>query len=264
MILDELAAYAKQRVESDLSEIPLSEMKGKAFALPKDDFIFEKTLKKSGVRIISEVKKASPSKGIISEDFPYVEIAKEYEKVGADCISVLTEPKWFLGSDEIFREVRKVTSLPMIRKDFTIDPYQIYQAKVLGADAVLLICALLDTNTIREYLRICDSLGLSALVETHNEDEIRSAIDAGARIIGVNNRNLKDFSVDLNTASSLQIKIPDDTIFVAESGILSPEDGIKLAKDGADALLIGEALMRCKDKKAFIQKIKEYAYESES
>lgn len=262
MILDELAAHARERVAKDLEEISLSEVKGKAFALPKGDFCFERTLKEDGVSIISEVKKASPSKGIISKDFPYIEIAKEYEEAGASCISVLTEPKWFLGSDEIFKEVRAITRLPIIRKDFTIDPYQIYQAKVLGADAVLLICALLDTSTIKVYLKICDALGLSALVETHNEEEIASAIKAGARIIGVNNRNLKDFSVDLNTASSLQVEIPKETIFVAESGILSPEDGIKLVESGADALLIGEALMKCNDKKSFIKEIKEYAYEA--
>lgn len=264
MILDELAAHAKERVATDSNRIPLSKIKENAFALPKGNFCFEKALKEDGVSIISEVKKASPSKGIISQDFPYIEIANEYQAAGASCISVLTEPKWFLGSDEIFEQVRAVSSLPMIRKDFTIDPYQIYQAKVLGADAVLLICALLDTGTIKKYVNICDSLGISALVETHNEEEINSAIKAGARIIGVNNRNLKDFSVDLNTASSLQTQVPLGTIFVAESGILSPKDGIKLVSDGADALLIGEALMKCDNKQAFIKEIKEYPYDSQN
>ncbi len=255
MILDELADYAKIRVDEDKQKISFDEMKNKALSLPKDDFIFEKTLRKSQVSIISEVKKASPSKGVIAEDFPYVEIAMAYEKAGANCVSVLTEPKWFLGSDAIFTEIRKHISLPMLRKDFTVDAYQIYQAKVMGADAVLLICALLDTATIREYLGICEELGLSALVETHNEEEVQSALQSGARIIGVNNRNLKDFTVNLDNANDLKKHVPKEIIFVAESGIVVPEDGVKLLKNGANALLIGEALMRCDDKKQFIADI---------
>lgn len=259
MILDELAAHAKERVALDKETVSLEEIKAQALALPKGDFIFEKTLKlgaeKDGVAIISEVKKASPSKGVISPDFPYLQVAKSYEEHGCHCMSVLTEPKWFLGSDSIFCEIRQQSNLPMIRKDFTIDEYQIYQAKVMGADAVLLICALLDTETIINYLNICEILGISALVETHDETELLSAQTAGARIIGVNNRNLKDFSVNLNNASSLRKKLDKDVIFVAESGILTPEDGISLVKDGANALLIGEALMRAEDKNSFLQGI---------
>lgn len=262
MILDELANHAKERVEMDKKSCSLDEMKEKAESLPKGDFIFEKTLQKSsdakGVAIISEVKKASPSKGVISPDFPYLETAKTYEKIGCDCISVLTEPKWFLGSDDIFREIRAEVKLPMIRKDFTVDAYQIYQAKVMGADAVLLICALLDTETVKKYLEICDTLGISALVETHDEVELQSAQEAGARIIGVNNRNLKDFSVNLENASDLKKKLKKDVIFVAESGISSIEDGVKLVKSGANALLIGEAFMRAGDlegKKSFLKGI---------
>ncbi len=260
MILDELANYAKERVSFDKKILAFDVIKEQAVALPKGDFRFEKTLQSNRLSLICEVKKASPSKGIISKDFPYVEIAKSYEASGASCISVLTEPKWFLGSDQIFTEIRRVVSIPMLRKDFTVDPYQIYQAKIMGADAVLLICALLDTETIRQYIEICDTLGISALVETHNREEIQSAIQAGARIIGVNNRNLKDFSVDLENSSFLTKEIPDDTLFVAESGILTPQDGIALIENGADALLIGEALMRSNDIAGFIQSIKEYPY----
>lgn len=255
-ILDQLAEYAKERVAKDQEKISLEEMKSRAFALEKGDFSFEKALKREKPALICEVKKASPSKGIISHDFPYLEIAKSYERAGATCLSVLTEPKWFMGSDEIFSEIRSATDLPMLRKDFTVDAYQIYQSKVMGADCILLICAILDTETIKNYKNICDSLGLSVLVETHDETEIASALSAGASILGVNNRNLKDFSVNLNHASELKKCVPEGITFVAESGISSSEDGIKLVKEGADALLIGEALMRSEDKSGFVNRVK--------
>lgn len=259
MILDELADHARERVAEDKKSVTLEEMKSQALALVEQDkepFRFEKALahgyETQGLAVIGEVKKASPSKGVISPDFPYLEIAKTYEDIGCHCMSVLTEPKWFLGGDEIFCEIRKTNSLPMIRKDFTIDPYQIYQAKVMGADAVLLICALLDAPTLATYFGICETLGLSALVETHDEEELAMAEGIGARIIGVNNRNLKDFSVNLGNASSLRKKLSSDVIFVAESGIATPEDGVNLIQEGANALLIGEALMRSGDKKGFL------------
>lgn len=248
MILDELAAHARERVAEAKKRISAEEMRRMAEAFPRGDFRFERTIKKPGMSFICEVKKASPSKGVIAEDFPYTEIAEAYERAGADCVSVLTEPKWFLGSDEIFREIRSKISLPMIRKDFTVDAYQIYEAKVMGADAVLLICALLSTETIREYLEICDRLGLTALVETHDENEIVSAMAAGARVIGVNNRNLKNFTVDFGNSAKLREKIPADAAFVAESGVKGPEDIRALAAIGANAVLVGEALMRSADK----------------
>ncbi len=257
MILDELADYARERVAMGKEAVSFAEMKAKAMNLAKGDFRFEKALERQNPAVICEVKRASPSKGIISEDFPYVEIAKEYEDIGATCISVLTEPKWFLGSDAIFREIRANVELPMIRKDFTVDAYQIYEAKVMGADALLLICALLDTDTIKEYLEICDQLGITALVETHNEAEIKSAIEAGARVLGVNNRNLKDFTVNLTHASDLKKYVPEGILFVAESGIVVAEDGRKLLGNGADALLIGEALMRSGDKAQFLKELAE-------
>lgn len=259
MILDDLANHARERVAIDKKSVSLDEMKQKALSMLVGDFRFEKALKNSSVGFICEVKKASPSKGIISADFPYLKTALEYEKIGATCMSVLTEPKWFLGSDKIFTEIRNQVSIPMLRKDFTIDPYQIYQAKVMGADAVLLICALLDTQTIIDYLEICKTLGLCALVETHNQEEIESALKANATILGVNNRNLKDFTVDLNNASNLRKLIPEDVIFVAESGIATPMDGIDLIKSGANALLIGEALMKTADKCNFLAEIKQGA-----
>ena len=196
---------------------------------------------------------------MIDPQFDYFGIAGQYEEAGADCISVLTEPKWFLGSDEIFRAIRLTVDVPMLRKDFTVDEYQIYEAKVMGADAVLLICALLDTDKLREYLAICDKLGLSALVETHDETEMQSAVAAGARLIGVNNRNLRDFSVDLGNAARLRAGAPEGTIFVAESGVSCPEDAAKLRQAGADAILVGEFLMRSLDKKRALQALREAA-----
>lgn len=248
MILDELAAYAAYRVAQSSEDVPLETIRRMAEEMPGGDFRFERALKKQGMSFICEVKKASPSKGIIAEDFPYVKIAKEYERAGADCVSVLTEPKWFLGSDEIFKEIRRAISLPMIRKDFTVDAYQIYEAKVMGADAVLLICALLSTPAIREYLAICDELGMTALVEAHDEAEIASAVEAGARVIGVNNRNLKNFTVDFSNSARLRASIPHTAVFVAESGVKGPEDIAALKSVGADAVLVGEALMRAEDK----------------
>lgn len=256
MILNKIAEHARNRVEVDKKTITYDEIVTKANSMPKGNFRFEKVLKKKETSFICEIKKASPSKGIISKDFPFMKIAEEYKQIGADCISVLTEPKWFLGSDEIFKKIRQKVSLPMLRKDFTVDEYQIYQSKLLGADAVLLICSILDTKKLQHYISICDDLGLSALVETHDISEINSAIDAGARIIGVNNRNLKDFTVDLSNSMNLKKHIPDDIIFVAESGIKTPSDAISLIKSGANALLIGEALMRSENKGAFINQIK--------
>lgn len=259
MILDELAAHARERVAAAKARVPLEEIRAQAEALPRGDFPFEKALAGREAAFICEVKKASPSKGVIDPQFDYLGIAGQYEEAGADCISVLTEPKWFLGSDDIFRAIRLTVDVPMLRKDFTVDEYQIYEAKVMGADAVLLICALLDTNTLREFLAICDRLGLSALVETHDEAEMQSASQAGARLIGVNNRNLKDFSVDLGNAARLRADAPEGTVFVAESGVSCPEDAARLRQAGADAILVGEYLMRAPDKQGALQALREAA-----
>lgn len=243
-ILDELAAYARERVESAKIKIPLSEIRAMAEQSGKCCFEFEKALGSPGISFICECKKASPSKGIISDDFPYMNIAKEYDKAGADCISVLTEPKWFLGSDEYLKAIAAAVSVPCIRKDFLVDEYMIYEAKALGAKAVLLICSILDSARIREYISICDSLGISALVEAHDADEVYMALNSGARMIGVNNRNLKDFSVDTSNSGKLRALVPNDIIFVAESGVKTANDIKALSNAGADAVLIGETLMR--------------------
>ncbi len=224
--------------------------------MTKGSFAFENALKKPDISFICECKKASPSKGLIAPDFPYLQIAKEYEMAGADCISVLTEPKWFLGSDGYLSEISESVSIPCLRKDFLVDEYMIYEARLLGASAVLLICAILSEAQIEEYIHICDNLGISALVEAHDEKEVYTALKAGARIIGVNNRNLKDFSVDTDNSRRLRELIPPEILFVSESGVKNAEDVAKLRKIGADAVLIGETLMRADDKKAKLAELR--------
>lgn len=255
-ILDELAEYAKVRVKEAKRLRPLDVVKTEALSKPKGDFEFEKALKKDGMSFICECKKASPSKGIIAQEFDYLTIAKDYEAAGADCISVLTEPKWFLGSDQYLQEITDEVSIPVIRKDFTVDEYMIYEAKLLGAKAVLLICAILTEEQIREYIRICDTLGISALVEAHDEAEIQMAVRAGARVIGVNNRNLKDFSVDTSNSRRLRQMIPEDVVFVSESGIKDASDIELLNEAKVDAVLIGETLMKAQDKAAKLKELR--------
>lgn len=255
-ILDRLADYARERTAQAKNKIPLEEIRQQAFSLPKGNFAFENALKAPDISFVCECKKASPSKGLIAPDFPYLQIAKEYENAGADGISVLTEPKWFLGSDQYLAEIANAVSIPCLRKDFTVDEYMIYEAKVLGASAVLLICAILTEEQIKEYIHVCDTLGLSALVEAHDESEVQAALNAGARLIGVNNRNLKDFSVDTENSRRLRKLIPRDVLFVSESGVSSAEDVEKLREIGADAVLIGETLMRAPDKKAKLAELR--------
>ncbi len=220
---------------------------------------FERALRQPGMSFICEVKKASPSKGIIAEDFPYMDIAKDYEAAGASAISCLTEPYWFLGSDVYLEEIAENVSIPVLRKDFTCSEYMIWQAKALGASAVLLICSVLDDGELRAYHRLTEELHMSALVEAHDADEIERAKQAGARIIGVNNRNLKDFSVDIGHSARLRQLAGEDTVFVSESGIRTPEDMRTLCENGTDAVLIGEMLMRAPDRQAALRALKREA-----
>ena len=257
MILDEIAEKTRLRVEEAKRCVTPEQMRAQAEAMEADTgFPFEKELAKPDISFICEVKKASPSKGLIAPDFDPVAIAREYEKAGAGAMSVLTEPDYFLGDIEYLREIAKEAAIPLLRKDFTIDEYMIYEAKVAGASVVLLICALLDEETVKRYIEICDSLGLSALVEAHDEEEISQAIRAGARIIGVNNRNLKDFTVDIHNGIRLREKVPENILFVAESGIRTREDIVELEKGKVDAVLIGETLMRSRNKKAMLDELK--------
>lgn len=257
MILNKIVNSTKKRVKLEKEKVPLEKMKDMAKNIDTNfDFTFEKALKKDGVSFICEVKKASPSKGIISSDFDYIKIAKEYEKVGASCISVLTEPEFFKGDNVYLKEIRSAVEIPLLRKDFIIDEYQIYQSKTLGANAVLLICALLDTKTIEQYIKVCNSLGLCAVVEVHDEKEVQSALSANARIIGVNNRNLKDFTVDINNSLKLRNLVPSDVTFISESGIKTAKDIEKLSQNAVDAVLIGEALMRAENKKEMLDNLR--------
>ena len=255
-ILGQLARHAQERVERAEQTLPLEELRRRALSLPKGSFAFENALKKPGLSFICECKRASPSRGLIAPDFPFLEIAMAYEEAGADCISVLTEPKWFLGSNRYLQEIAREVSVPCLRKDFTVSAYMIYEAKLLGASAVLLICSILSEEQLREYIGICDVLGLSALVEAHDGQEIETALRAGARIIGVNNRNLGDFSVDPGNSRRLRALVPADVLFVSESGVKTPEDVKALRQAGADAVLIGETLMRAPDKRAKLAELR--------
>ena len=255
-ILNQLADHARERVRLAKRNLPEETVRRYARALPKGNFTLEEALRKPELSFICECKKASPSRGLIAGDFPYLQIAKEYETAGADAISVLTEPKWFLGNDSYLREIAEAVSIPCLRKDFTVDPYMIYEAKLLGAAAVLLICSILEQEQLEEYHGICEELGLSALVEAHDEREIRMALDAGARIIGVNNRNLKDFSVDTENSRRLRTMIPPEVLFVSESGVRDAGDVARLREIGADAVLVGEVLMRAEDKRRMLRQLK--------
>ena len=255
-ILDQLADHARQRVAAAKAIRPMAELRRAALAMSKGDFPFERALSGDNLAFICECKKASPSKGLIAPDFPYLDIAKDYEAAGAEAISVLTEPKWFLGSDEYLRQIAESVSIPCLRKDFTVDAYMLFEAKLLGASAALLICAILDEARLKDYIQICDALGLSALVEAHDEGETEMALKAGARIIGVNNRNLKDFTVDNGNSRRLREMIPRDVLFVSESGVRDAADVRAAREMGADAVLLGEALMRAGDKRARLAELR--------
>lgn len=257
MILDTIAASARRRVEAAKAVVAPKTMQQRAQAMPKGELAFENALRTSGMSFICEVKKASPSKGLIAPEFAYLDIAMDYEAAGASAISVLTEPEFFLGHDRYLSEIKAISALPLLRKDFTVDEYQLCEAKTIGADAVLLICALLDTQTIRRYLAVCDELGLSALVEAHSAEEVEWALEAGARIVGVNNRDLKTFEVNIETCERLRPLVPTDVLFVAESGIQTNADIYRLRRAGVDAVLIGETLMRSADRKASLTKLRQ-------
>ena len=297
-ILDTIVERTKERIAEEKNKVPLSEMrmraetaaareadiresekaaetekavtaantektvKASARSVSEENMpAFEQALRAKGLSFICEVKKASPSKGLIAKEFPYLEIAEDYEKAGAAAISCLTEPYWFQGSDRYLEEIAGRVSIPVLRKDFTCDEYMVYQAKALGASAVLLICSVLDDRELRAYYQLSSELGMSALVEAHSAEEIERAKKAGARIIGVNNRNLKDFTVDIGHNIELRRMVGPDTVFVSESGIRGPEDMHTLYENGTDAVLIGEMLMRAPDRREALLSLKKAAAE---
>ena len=251
MILDRIVAATEKRVKEAKEKLSLSELQQQVERMPiTKGFLFEQALQELDFNFICEVKKASPSKGIIAEDFPYLEIAKDYEMAGAAAISVLTEPDFFLGSPQYLQEIAATVHIPVLRKDFIIDEYQIYEAKLWGASAILLIAAILDDDTMRRFHELADSLGLSCLVEAHDETEVLRSAKIGARIIGVNNRNLKDFTVDVNNSIRLRKLVDESVIFVSESGLDTAADIQCLRDNNIHAALMGESFMRSKDKVA--------------
>lgn len=274
-ILEEIAGKTRERIEAEKRQCSPAEMKGLAeerLCAEKHDGAgalagadnaaasaaggrFYRALAAPGMSYICEVKKASPSKGLIAPDFPYLEIAKEYEAAGASAISCLTEPFYFQGANQYLKEITDTVEIPVLRKDFTVDEYMIYQAKTLGASAVLLICAILDKVQLRDYRQLAGSLGLDALVEAHDETEVEMALDIGAKIVGVNNRDLKTFQVDMQNSIRLRNLAPREVLFVSESGIKGPEEISILREHQVDAVLIGETLMRSKDKKAELERL---------
>lgn len=253
-ILNEIAARTKERIAEEKFKFPLRELisqQNSDLAKHAEEKIsFLEALKKPGMSYICEVKKASPSKGLIAPDFPYLDIAKEYEQAGASAISCLTEPFYFQGADRYLQEIFQAVNIPVLRKDFTVDEYMLYQAKAFGASAVLLICAILDNSQLKAFGELAQELGLDALVEAHDQWEVDRALNLGAKIVGVNNRNLHDFTVDMGNSIRLRNMAPADTVFVSESGIKTAEDIRILYENQVDAVLIGETLMRSPDKKA--------------
>lgn len=256
-ILNEIAARTKERIAEEKFKVPLRELisqQNSDLAKHAEEKIsFLEALKKPGMSYICEVKKASPSKGLIAPDFPYLDIAKEYEQAGASAISCLTEPFYFQGADRYLQEISQAVNIPVLRKDFTVDEYMIYQAKAFGASAVLLICAILDNSQLKAFGELAQELGLDALVEAHDQWEVDRALNLGAKIVGVNNRNLHDFTVDMGNSIRLRNMAPADTVFVSESGIKTAEDICILYENQVDAVLIGETLMRSPDKKAALE-----------
>ena len=259
-ILEEIAGKTRERIDQEKGKVSVVELKERIRDREQNPAIlptpsFYQALKKEGMSYICEVKKASPSKGLIAPDFPYVEIAKEYEAAGASAISCLTEPVYFQGSDRYLEEITAAVNIPVLRKDFTVDEYMIYQAKAFGASAVLLICAILDDGELKAYRQLAKELGLDALVEAHDEYEVDRALNLGAEIVGVNNRDLRTFQVDMNNSIRLRKMAPDDVVFVSESGIRTPDDIRLLYENQVDAVLIGETLMRSPDKKAALESL---------
>ncbi|MGV8906443.1 MAG: indole-3-glycerol phosphate synthase TrpC [Acetobacterium sp.] len=258
MILDRIVESTKIRVAQLKKKYPLNILK-KLAKKTENPFSFEKALKVDDIAFICEVKKASPSKGLIAKDFLYLQIAKEYEIAGANVISVLTEPEFFQGANVYLTEIKKHVSIPVLRKDFILAEAQIYESRIIGADAILLICSILSEEQIRRYIKIADELGMSSLVEAHDEAEVKKAISAGARVIGVNNRNLNTFEVDIENSVRLRKLVPAEIIFVSESGIKTEIDVKILRENGTNAVLIGETLMRSGDKSLEIKKLKGFA-----
>lgn len=257
MILEDIVESTKERVEQNKKKHPISQLKEKAFAMEiNQTFPFQKALEKKDMSFILEVKRNSPSKGQIVSRFNFKEIAKEYEMIGADAISVVTEPEYFKGDDDFLSEIKKIVKIPVLRKDFVVDEYMVYEAKLLGADAILLIAGIIDEFTLMRCLNLAHSLGMSAVVEAHSSMQIRKALRVGAKIIGVNNRDLRDFSVDINNTLQLRDMVSDDIIFISESGIKTRNDIKMLQEKRVDGVLIGETMLKSRNKRHTLEVLK--------
>lgn len=255
-ILETLVSAAHERVETSKQLIPADEMKYMALSMQEDDFDFETALSKKGLAFIAECKKAMPVMGVISQGNHFVETAAELETAGADCLSVVTEPKWFLGCRDHLRLIANEVSIPCLRKEAVVDEYMIYEAKIMGAKAVLLIASLLTEDDLREYIKVCDSLGISAFIEVYTEEDIKRALRAGARMIAVDNRDLNDCSVDMENCLRLRKTVPSDVIYIAEGGISTPEYIQRLRNAGVDAVIVGTALMQAEDRTAKLHELR--------
>lgn len=247
MILDDIIAYKKQELAETKYRVPLADIRARASDAGPTRGFGKALSSGDDIRLIAEVKKASPSKGVIREDFDPVKIARSYEEFGASCISVLTEKKFFQGKLEYIGQIRKAVKLPLLRKDFIIDEYQIHETRAAGADAILLIAACLEKQQLEDFLGIASRLGLDVLVESHTYKELDKSLLAGASLVGINNRDLTTFTVSLRTTLELLKDIPDDRTVVSESGIKTRDDVVKLQQAGVDAILVGESLMREKN-----------------
>lgn len=265
MILEDIVESTKERVEKNKKYRSIYELKEKAFQMPIDQsFSFQKALEKEGMSYILEVKRHSPSKGQIVSRFDFKEIAKEYEMIGADAISVVTEPDYFKGDDDFLKEIKKIVKIPVLRKDFVVDEYMVYEAKLLGADAILLIAGILDEITLMRCINLAHNLGMSALVEAHSSLQIKKALRVGAKIIGVNNRDLRDFSVDIHNTVALRQLVSDDVIFVSESGIRTRKDIELLENNHVQGVLIGETMMKSQQKRHTLEVLKGLVKEDEN
>ena len=259
-ILERIAARTRESCAIARRVASVGELEERARALAAQEttgsFPFEEALRAPGMSFVCECKKASPSKGLIAPDFDPVEIARSYEEAGAAAVSVLTEPFFFEGEEQFLQDVSAAVDIPTLRKDFVVDELMIFEAKLLGASAVLLICAILDDDELARYVALCHELGLSALVEAYEPEEVPRALAAGARVVGVNNRDLRTFEVDFGRSVDLRPLVGPDRLFVSESGVRDADDVARLAAAGVDAVLVGETLMRASDRRAALDELR--------
>lgn len=251
MIIDDIVASTFERVAENKKRNSIDKLARLAFEKPiNKDYPFEKALRnKANLAYIMEIKRCVPTKGEITRNFDYKSIAKEYEDIGATAISVMTEPDYFKGDDDFLAEIARIVKIPVLRDDFIVDEYMVYESKLLGADAITLICSVLDEITLMRCLNLAENLGMSAVVEAHSSMQVKKALRVGAKIIAVNNCDLRNFEIDMNNSLELQKMIPEDVIFISRSGVKTYQDICKLEENNVNAVMVGEVLMRSHDKR---------------